>query len=720
MRIYITHVAGRVDPELFQRGVQRLEDSGVSVVHDERFLHPSHAYLAHANDDLRAADLVTAFRMPGVDAIIAARGGFGTMRTLACLRGEPMLQGDTRRPVVGFSDITALHLYLQNRGLPAIHGPVVTSLGASTDPDATASLVACLQRPELGPTLALSWSLPPDDTRHSPSSGPARLVGGNLALLAANTAMLEPLLADSLFFLEDVGEATYRLDRALQTLRPLVARARPRAVLLGDFTRSGDPDHVQACLLDALAAWGVPVAAGLPVGHSDRNVPLRLDRPWLLDTTDPTCPTLRQSTAPDDTVLSAPTLLRADVPIAVASSGTRWAGRAPAPDTPPGFIGAAPGVSNEARRSLDAQLSDLARRLVQQAASAVAIRVSVGDELVAAIDHGLTSDPVWAPTVGEPQRVDPSCVFDLASVTKALCTAILVHRLVDEGAGRLTDRLASAVSLAQPSILELLRHSSGLPAHLPFFESLRGGPPTAPTPGDIVAMADRWRRVAPVSAAGQTNVYSDVGYILLGRWLEAVCGQSLDALFQQCVAAPLALPTLAFRPWSSANGADPHRGRLIAATELCPWRGAPLSGIVHDENAQHLGGVAGHAGLFGTADDVAGVVRDLLRPTPTLLSARARDRMWDPQLSLPGSTWVCGWDTPSAVASTAGRGHTPSATFGHLGFTGTSVWVDRQRQLSMVLLTNRVHRGRNLPGFNDWRRSIHQTVLDVLGWSPTD
>lgn len=745
MRIYITHVAGRVDPELFERGVQRLIAAGIEVVHDDRFLRPTHAYLAHADDQVRAADLLTAFRAPAIDAVIAARGGFGTMRTLACLHGEPLLVPGAPRPLIGFSDITALHLYLQNRGLPAIHGPVVTSLGASSDPRLAAQLVKCIVNPEASPALSLRWLLPPRTSSGGGLWPATRLVGGNLALLAANPGLLEPLLADSLLFIEDVGEAPYRLDRALQTLRGLIAHRPPRAVLLGEFTRSGDADLVQASLLDALAAWGIPVAAGLPVGHGESNQPLRLDWTWSLDTRDLSSPRLHigdpASVEPGSESFAATT--------------RSWTGRAPVresdsvktPDavsTPPfrtptspastiTFSSAGGGTSNGEngaqspdlkrppegvdRARLTGVLEALAHRLVQTAASAVAVRVSVGDELVAAVDHGSAFDPQWAAMLGEPERVDASCVFDLASVTKALCTAVLVHRAVDEGAGRLTDRLPPSLSLAQPSILDLLRHCSGLPAHLPFFETLRHAPPVPPTPSEIATLHDRWRRVGPVGPPAHATVYSDVGYILLGRWLEAVAGQPLDRLFHQCIAGPLGLQTLAFRPWSTPAGSEVHPGRVIAATELCPWRGVPLMGVVHDENAQHLGGVAGHAGLFGSADDVLRLAQDLLRPTSTVISARARERMWDRQLSLPGSTWVCGWDTPSPVGSTAGQGHTPGSTFGHLGFTGTSVWVDRSRQLTVVLLTNRVHRGRMLPGFNDWRRAIHQAVLDGFGWS---
>ncbi|TVQ96319.1 MAG: hypothetical protein EA398_16170, partial [Deltaproteobacteria bacterium] len=160
------------------------------------------------------------------------------------------------------------------------------------------------------------------------------------------------------------------------------------------------------------------------------------------------------------------------------------------------------------------------------------------------------------------------------------------------------------------------------------------------------------------------------------------------------------------------DGERPLRGGGgVAATEWCSWRGATLQGVVHDENAQVLGGVAGHAGLFGTADAVARLVEGLAagRAGPGELAVAD---MWD--LRHRVGTHVLGWDTMSVPVSSAGTRMSAPHTVGHLGFTGTSVWLDRSRGLVVVLLTNRVHPSREDGRIRSLRPAVHDAVVDAL------
>jgi CubicO group peptidase (beta-lactamase class C family) len=163
-----------------------------------------------------------------------------------------------------------------------------------------------------------------------------------------------------------------------------------------------------------------------------------------------------------------------------------------------------------------------------------------------------------------------------------------------------------------------------------------------------------------------------------------------------------------------ARAARARQGRAFAATERCPWRGRVLIGEVHDENAYAMGGVSGQAGLFGTIADVAAVAEAWLG------SYLAGEGFFDPRLvrlfwtksEVPGSTRALGFDTPSPHASQAGGRFGPR-TVGHLGFTGTSVWIDPDRELIVVLLTNRVHPTRANEAIKTFRPLLHERVAEL-------
>ncbi len=219
-------------------------------------------------------------------------------------------------------------------------------------------------------------------------------------------------------------------------------------------------------------------------------------------------------------------------------------------------------------------------------------------------------------------------------------------------------------------------------------------------------------------APGSQSLYSDLGVILLGEILERVAGESLEAFVRRRVFDPLGMRDTLFRP-------GPALLARIAPTEVDPWRGRLLRGEVHDENAYALGGIAPHAGLFGTAPDLARFAQMLLNGgvfEQHRVVSRAVVERFTRRGAVPGSTRALGWDT-AAASDKAERSSVPGTpayssagsllsarSFGHTGFTGTSLWMDPERQLFVILLTNRVHPTRE----NDAIRAVRAQVADAV------
>jgi CubicO group peptidase (beta-lactamase class C family) len=202
--------------------------------------------------------------------------------------------------------------------------------------------------------------------------------------------------------------------------------------------------------------------------------------------------------------------------------------------------------------------------------------------------------------------------------------------------------------------------------------------------------------------------------MLLGLIVEEKSGQGLADFFREKIAEPLGLAEKIFY----CAGESKNTERRYAPTEDCPLRKRVLCGELSDENAHALGGVAGHAGLFGTIGGVLEMGVHLLdqwqgrEEHPNYLASDL-GRFLTRQ-DIPGSTWALGFDTPSATGSTGGRYLAPTSV-GHLGFTGTSLWIDPTRDLVMVLLSNRVHPSRENGGIKQFRPRFHETVMESLG-----
>ena len=319
--------------------------------------------------------------------------------------------------------------------------------------------------------------------------------------------------------------------------------------------------------------------------------------------------------------------------------------------------------------------------------------------------------------------VDAHTCFDLASLTKVLATTPLVLLSIQRGRLKLEDPVHRALEgfagqeREAITVRMLLDHSSGLPAWRPYYEEVRsaGGGMWLATAKGQEAVRRMVAAEAPEVRPGSRMFYSDVGFILLDWILERVNGEPSDVLFSKWLREPLGLRSLFFVDLKSpAKAARARQGRDFAATERCPWRGRTLVGEVHDDNTYAMGGVSGQAGLFGTIHDVAVVAEawlgSFLQGGGFFESGLVK-QFWQ-HSEVPGSTRALGFDTPSPHASQAGSRFGPK-TVGHLGFTGTSLWIDPDRELIVVLLTNRVHPSRKNDTIKQFRPVLHERVAEL-------
>lgn len=308
--------------------------------------------------------------------------------------------------------------------------------------------------------------------------------------------------------------------------------------------------------------------------------------------------------------------------------------------------------------------------------------------------------------------VSINTVFDLASLTKPLATGLAVMKLMDRGRLNLEQNLASLLPAFTDSgkdeikLWQLLSHTSGLPAYQPYYIEISRLPRLIRKPS--------FRRLLvkePLAGRpGQARVYSDVGFMILEWVVEAVGGGGLDRFVDENIYRPLGIEGLFFTTCAQRH----QRQRDFAATELCAWRGRLLEGVVHDDNAYSVGGVGGHAGLFGTAGDVHALLLELLKgygndPTCFFPPALIREFL-TPTARLHG---CLGFDRPSAEGSSSGR-YFSKRSVGHLGFTGTSFWMDLTNSIIVILLTNRVHPRRDNWKIKAFRPLIHDMIMQKL------
>ncbi|MCL7488189.1 MAG: beta-lactamase family protein [Desulfobulbaceae bacterium] len=343
------------------------------------------------------------------------------------------------------------------------------------------------------------------------------------------------------------------------------------------------------------------------------------------------------------------------------------------------------------------------------AAAGVYKHSAKGDEKLI-VHHGKTGNVPGAIPVND------NTLFDIASLTKPLCTVLLLLHLMDNKKLSWDSPIETLFGTKTPfflkkiTIRELMSHSSGLKSYEPYYMDFQ----PVQTPENKEKLLDRIFKEKPVYPMGEKCLYSDIGYMLLGEIIERMTGQGLNDVFASTITKPLGLQKqILFKtvktPTSNSN-------RNIAATQFCPWRKRILQGEVDDEHSWLMNGVAGHAGLFGTINGVLDMTKHILNQwqgreehpsySNTLLQ-QALTRAYKNQ------TWCMGFDTPSLSGSSGGR-YLSRKSVGHLGFTGTSFWIDPEKDMTVVLLTNRVHPDRRNEQIKKFRPLLHDTLFNAM------
>lgn len=317
-------------------------------------------------------------------------------------------------------------------------------------------------------------------------------------------------------------------------------------------------------------------------------------------------------------------------------------------------------------------------------------------------------------------------LFDLASLTKPVATATSILWLAHDGAVDLDAPVAKYLPefaehhKERVTVRHLLTHSSGLKPWRPFHELLlakeqKTGERWLGTPAAREFILERVLRSGLVHEPGAAAVYGDLDFIALGALIERVSERRLDDFARERIFGPQGLAETFFVPLGVGGGMPDALRRRTAATENCPWRERILWGEVHDPNAWAMGGVAGHAGLFASADDLMRFAWTLLDVWHGRSDALPRElvRAFATRQRMPEkSDWALGWDTPTPGASSSGQ-HFSATSIGHLGFTGTSLWIDLERECVVVMLTNRVHQVAKRSKF-ELRPVVHDLIREAF------
>ncbi len=370
------------------------------------------------------------------------------------------------------------------------------------------------------------------------------------------------------------------------------------------------------------------------------------------------------------------------------------------------------GMNSEALRQLDSMIDSA---LVAGVAPGAALVVGRHGRIVRMRGYGTLDGPGTA-------AVTPETIWDMASLTKVIGTTTAVMQLIDAGRLSLDDRVVQYLPWwsegdarkAQVTVRQLLLHRAGLPAFRRWFLEMEGRPAYIEAIGAEPLEAD----------PGGATVYSDIGVMTLALIVEEISGNRLDAYLEDALFAPLGMSDTGFLP-------APELRSRIAPTEIDELRGGKMHGRVHDENADAFGGVAGHAGLFSSGQDLAvfaqlmldqGEVREC-DPSqigaPCRISAAGGERLVQSATIEQftrrfddSSSRAFGWDTPEGRSSAGaffGRG-----AFGHTGYTGTSIWIDPDLDLFVILLTNRVNPTRDNSRHVPFRRAVHDAVAQSI------
>jgi serine-type D-Ala-D-Ala carboxypeptidase len=370
-------------------------------------------------------------------------------------------------------------------------------------------------------------------------------------------------------------------------------------------------------------------------------------------------------------------------------------------------------------KSVDKAFEDA---VIQGVFPGAVLLVGKGDEIV--YEHAFGSRSL----VPTSSPMHTSTIFDLASLTKPLATTVVMMLLISEKKICLDDRVTrffpafGVFGKHEITLRHLLNHSSGLPHWRPYYEDVL----KRDKAGEINFVASQAakqyvftqiHREKPVSPAGLQGLYSDLGFMVLGEIVEAISDSTLDRFCQDRIFEPLGLESTFFVDLMRSRSQRLQAiEEMIAPTEDCPWRKRVLCGEVHDDNAYVMGGVAGHAGLFSSARDIHQLLAclnrcrrgsDFFLPQELIEEFLSRDE------AVKNSTYALGWDTPSENGSSSGKYFSPQSV-GHLGFTGTSIWWDLEKNSHVVLLSNRVHPTRKNEKIREFRPYIYDLIMKTL------
>jgi CubicO group peptidase (beta-lactamase class C family) len=349
----------------------------------------------------------------------------------------------------------------------------------------------------------------------------------------------------------------------------------------------------------------------------------------------------------------------------------------------------------------------LEKAIAARAFPACSLSVTFHGELVA---HKALGRFTYDPTSPE---VTTASLFDVASLTKIIATTAMamilyergvldleapVTAIVPEFAGQFAGQVAdNDPRRGEVTVRMLLTHSSGLPAYEKLFLRAR-------TREDLLQAAF----TTPLAAAPGARVeYSDIGFIILGTILERLADESLDVFCQREIFGPLGMAHTAFKPSPALKDSIPP------TADDRSFRHRIIQGEVQDENASVLGGVAPHAGLFSTAEDLAIFAHTMLNGGYPILRSDTVELFSRRESAPAGTSRALGWDTPSGL-SQSGK-YFPERSFGHLGYTGTSLWIDPERQLSITLLSNRTWPDCANQAIKQVRPAFYDAVVEALG-----
>ena len=306
------------------------------------------------------------------------------------------------------------------------------------------------------------------------------------------------------------------------------------------------------------------------------------------------------------------------------------------------------------------------------------------------------------------EAVTLSTIFDLASVTKVIATTTMAMLFVERGQLDLQQSVVSVLPefasddqrRNQITVKMLLAHSSGLPAYVKLFERAQ----------DRESLLQLALRVRLESDPGSRAEYSDIGFILLGEMLQRIAGEGLDSFCSREIFTPLGMKSTFFNPPPTM------RSEIPPTVDDRTFRNRVIQGEIHDENASVLGGVSGHAGVFSNTSDLMRFSASMLGHAPKLLDTETISLFTRRQSSPSGTSRALGWDTPS-VPSQSGK-HFSAGSFGHLGYTGTSLWIDGERGIAIALLTNRTWPDNRSQLIKQIRPAFHDALMgELLGIS---